>query len=780
MYTEIKLKSPQVTTLPTMPPTTSKSCKKCQDIYAILNAHILTEHATMTGNDGILNNVLLNMLSLMITNGNQIASTEPPHSSNNGNINRCQTVPMSVISRATDKLTSDAENMTQATFVSVATPLNSTPSFSNDISSSQAELTTRLNFQPDLLTNLFTNTALSKGDFNSTQEYRANLEPAKLLQMPSIELPFILPNPTELSSTTGLFTSDGTLTTAGLSLLLANQAKGDQGSGKSDLDVADILINKMPIPSLNKGLDSSLLQLSTLYLQQLALNQQEQERNQQLELDERQEIPITEVATSINANFTTNELANAVKFAKINQGQTSVASKATTNQGESLKQLIVRHRQISGLIEAMSKKHKNQEKAMYKTDMQATIQTTPGYAISQNVTETHLPSIAVVSRTIGESKTIPVSILPTVSTALHDLPSSAYVTSSASKTMTPGRLVIAAGSVSETDDLNVRKSIPVVLENATTENLLNFLRIQNKVVNSATSEIQFVKQKSPVRDEDYIPVLSSESASDGELESGRKRKYSSVTMVPMSQYDPNNPNIEPLPSRVVPETKVLYKCDVCSVTFSVLATLQAHMRTHVSDKTQTCNYCQLSFTDQDKYFEHIASHRGEENVHRCQFCPKIFTSKGDYNKHITKHTQKRPYLCAHCQKAFRDPGSLTKHERIHTGEQPYVCSVCGRGFAEKSSLRKHLRIHSGEKPYKCDQCDKSFSISGNLQRHIFIHTGQRPFKCTQCPKAFNNPSHLRRHIKNLHDRSMLNENTSTLVAPRTIEISAVQIENEHA
>ncbi|XP_068682663.1 uncharacterized protein [Montipora foliosa] len=166
--------------------------------------------------------------------------------------------------------------------------------------------------------------------------------------------------------------------------------------------------------------------------------------------------------------------------------------------------------------------------------------------------------------------------------------------------------------------------------------------------------------------------------------------------------------------------------------------------------TYKCEVCAQLFRSSLGLQKHLEFHMDDGQHYTCTICFQPFNEATALDDHISQHMRKRPHKCKFCPKAFRDPGSLQKHVRVHTGEKPYKCNRCEQCFAEYSSLRKHLRVHTGEQPYRCQYCDKAFSISGNLQRHVLIHTGERPYKCSFCPKAFNNPSHLRRHVKNLH------------------------------
>ena len=772
--------------------TSSKSCTKCQDIYDSLSTHIMADHTLISVNDSILNNVLLNILSLLSGNTSDVHTnvTLPRH---DGPLARqeqnVQLTPVAVISKAERQrpTLSTKDHVTSNSFVSSS--INSLAqnsniaNISNDINNApinnSPDMSTRLTFQPDLISSLFTSIPQQQKiqDVQSLNANRNLIQPKLLQAQDSLDISFMVPSNNDFQATAGLIAPDGSLTPAGISFLLANQNKGGNTSGKSDLDVADILVNKMPIPSLNKALDPGLLQLSTLYLQQLAMNTQQN---------------TTLPDNSANSVDFTSELMNINKTdGTPNQNLLSKSSTKNTvinnnhEQAESIQQLIAKHKQISGLIEALSSQQKNAKKNQVKTDTSYDNLTGPStYTINpQGLLECSIPNISLVQ---NNRNTIPASAL-TIPPVMRQAAPTATI-----KTNPNGK------SNQNVNSNTSKKSIPVIWDQVSS-NILNLVRQHAKTTTDVAVNFEdqksdnsisvntIVSTKQPdlqalhnliIENPKSIVVVTDSKGPEtvSESEADVKLRYSSVSMVPITQFGP----AVDTDSKNLSKSKILYKCNVCGITFSVVSTLQAHLKTHIVEKKEQCNYCQMSFVNKEEYYTHVLSHRGEENVFTCQFCQKIFTSKGDYNKHITKHTQKRPYLCSHCHKAFRDPGSLTKHERIHTGEQPYVCEICERGFAEKSSLRKHVRVHSGEQPYKCNQCDKSFSISGNLQRHLFIHTGLRPFKCTECTKAFNNPSHLRRHVKNLHKKAEVDTKNinNNLVFPRIMNTVAAEVHQE--
>ena len=713
-----------------------KSCFVCQNLFKQLQQHISVH--ILTGPEGVLGNVILNLLTLLV-----------PEGSNNDlkHVQMNRTVP--VISKPRDKQIHSSTHEQAGGCGMNKNVVVST--FSDDFSGNVLGAV-----QSELSSSLI--------PISLNEKVRGD-NPLKVTSLPHshslMDFPLMPPSGdlNENAMTNNLINNDGTLTPMGI-LFLSNQS--NRTTGKSDhYDVADILVNKMPIPSL-KGLESPNLQ--TFYLQQLALSQLQQ--------------VITEGAMSVDHN-----IANPSNLQKKHDSLPSNLINADKNF-MSFENILERHKHINEMIVEMNLKTKGEETSISKQnggsqrfDQDPNILTIsspgmpsvkPNISIKPNISQT-MPSTSLLSKqskvgmlTGDNSKKSLVPVLLTTGD------SNLFTNQLNSRTSSANDFSADDEDTSETEDVHFTKEKKEEDARINLQSLQNIIvetskRIQegfptlklpdelsNQNINAA---IGSSISKVPVTLEGLIIDPSSSQYKDTSSEGVKEEDDSKEGRTYSAD---NNLLIKPL----------LYKCEKCGVTFSVQQTLQAHIKTVHNDKVEFCNYCQMSFKTTEDYYIHISSHhQGNENVYSCQYCDKVFTSSGDYKKHLSRHTHKRPYMCGHCSKSFRDPGSLAKHERIHTGEQPYICGVCSRAFAEKSSLRKHARIHSGEKPYKCDQCDKSFSISGNLQRHVLIHSGKRPFKCTICQKSFNNQSHLRRHIRNLHAKE---DGKVEIVVPRDV------------
>uniref|UniRef100_UPI0037E9B96C zinc finger protein 850-like n=1 Tax=Semicossyphus pulcher TaxID=241346 RepID=UPI0037E9B96C len=129
---------------------------------------------------------------------------------------------------------------------------------------------------------------------------------------------------------------------------------------------------------------------------------------------------------------------------------------------------------------------------------------------------------------------------------------------------------------------------------------------------------------------------------------------------------------------------------------------------------------------------------------------KDFQCNAKLNAHVKSHTSEKPYLCKTCGKRFLDISGLNRHFKIHSDEKQNLCNTCGKRFSDISGLNRHIRIHTGEKQYICQPCGKVFRYSTNLKAHMRTHTGEKPFNCTTCGRAFRYMCDMKLHIRRVH------------------------------
>lgn len=202
----------------------------------------------------------------------------------------------------------------------------------------------------------------------------------------------------------------------------------------------------------------------------------------------------------------------------------------------------------------------------------------------------------------------------------------------------------------------------------------------------------------------------------------------------------------------------IYKCDVCTMTFSQVEQVDDHKKTHPTDKPYECNVCKKACKTQANLTRHKQTH---DSYFECDVCKRGFRVLSRLKKHEKIHTGLKPYECDVCQKRFSIAGNLARHKRTHTGEKPFQCGICQKTFSQKADMGRHERLHRGEKPHACGMCERKFTHSGNLTKHMKTHNGLKapkrahsagkPYKCDVCHKIFSQYGNLARHKMQVHD-----------------------------
>lgn len=189
-----------------------------------------------------------------------------------------------------------------------------------------------------------------------------------------------------------------------------------------------------------------------------------------------------------------------------------------------------------------------------------------------------------------------------------------------------------------------------------------------------------------------------------------------------------------------------YFCHNFSYTFTAL---KIHMmKSHINDKTFTCEECPKKFLTQNSLAAHIKRTHTNDRPFGCSICSKRFTTKDYLSEHSRRvHLGQKPYSCNECTQTFSRKEYLMNHERSHKGLEieKFACDKCSKKFLHISSLNWHKLIHNKErKVFPCNECGTKLSTKSSLYQHKKIHKG-KPFKCDVCAKAFSYNYELKRH-----------------------------------
>ena len=194
-------------------------------------------------------------------------------------------------------------------------------------------------------------------------------------------------------------------------------------------------------------------------------------------------------------------------------------------------------------------------------------------------------------------------------------------------------------------------------------------------------------------------------------------------------------------------------CHLCGKSFSSVAVLNKHLKTHNKSEVFKCPHCDMIFDEILALKQHKLSHQALDfsqtggiktiSNHTLQ---EVFK---EIQVHEEGHPSGLPYKCGICNKRFRKLKSVRRHVRvIHMKEEDksFVCSVCKRGFTLGAALRTHMRLHTKAKPYRCRICHKQFRQVGHIKDHL-LHHGKPHLECAICKKMFKSRGSLRRHVR---------------------------------
>lgn len=115
----------------------------------------------------------------------------------------------------------------------------------------------------------------------------------------------------------------------------------------------------------------------------------------------------------------------------------------------------------------------------------------------------------------------------------------------------------------------------------------------------------------------------------------------------------------------------------------------------------------------------------------CSFCGKIFNKRTSLNAHIKTHRTDRPFTCDICSKTFFEKWHLHEHKKIHTDVKSYPCEACGKLFKTPRDTKRHMdTVHKKMRAAQCKLCNKYLSSGSGLKvrrsTDFFYYITMRP------------------------------------------------------
>ena len=137
-----------------------------------------------------------------------------------------------------------------------------------------------------------------------------------------------------------------------------------------------------------------------------------------------------------------------------------------------------------------------------------------------------------------------------------------------------------------------------------------------------------------------------------------------------------------------------FKCDKCPATFAWKSNLWRHKFVHTKAQLSTCNVCHKQFADKYILRKHRLIHDRPQQQNKCPFCDLTFSLVANLKNHLRSHKGENldqgpanasaeqasaylPHACSLCSAVLANKWSLKKHMMIHTDDRPYRCNIDG-------------------------------------------------------------------------------------------------------
>jgi hypothetical protein len=111
----------------------------------------------------------------------------------------------------------------------------------------------------------------------------------------------------------------------------------------------------------------------------------------------------------------------------------------------------------------------------------------------------------------------------------------------------------------------------------------------------------------------------------------------------------------------------LRNCPVCDKHFQRNSHLKRHLLIHTKEKPFQCDICGRSFNQSSSMKSHKQSVHSNDKPFICteQNCTKSFSNIANLRVHQKSHLPNKEFTCKHCERTFKYVNSLKSHEKMH-------------------------------------------------------------------------------------------------------------------
>ena len=743
------------------------NCLKCLEIYNVLNQHILECHrAELTGGDkdgnSLLNNVLMNILMLLTASGKNQSQSSNETSTFGQNLPSIPVPTLNIVSSS-------------AHFLSKA------PSTGIESNATQNQITTDGMLTAESLQKL-----LSSAEANKRKVFSHSSTDNERRKTVVCGIPLITSSH-QASGNVPIVLASQFQQSDSQQAAIVVPSTIPKVSEKSDLDVADILVNKMPIPSVNKE-ETSLAQL---YFKQIAEGlasgrsdffQQTDSINQ----------------SSTNDRDLMNVLLNSCTLPSASLSTTAPPSSEGNSRPvvETISQIIAAQKQLNNLLSFLGKKQSEPTllpvaglaSQLVETPLNNPLFTNQAQKAGPNMLQVPLssilPGLVPSSQGLLPTNLIPISqsttessIYPQIAnvftktsqgvqrlqgTGAVALPALALNTSIFQSTPVPvlQQTIQGALKVSGQQTVLLPSVIPGPITSVTSTTLVTQAGIQpflvpNKPLSDIASQSSNTATKTlfSTTPQPSVPTLT-EQLFQG---AGTLPKLS-VTNVP-SIFNLCNLQTMPIINSnqqrqskaqgqstyrqipILPTSSVIVSSGATTVpSVPSLDKIQGLISAALQNPSKGNTF--ISPTVSSSTNEDSNGIFGKQNLATISLESRDDLSENVHDNHPASN---KLYKCQTCNTTFSVLSTLQQHEQTHLGRR-IQCNYCNDVFTDTVKYQEHISLHRGEENvHQCEYCNKLFTSRGELQKHSAEHTQKRPYKCKHCSKGFRDPGSLQKH-----------------------------------
>ena len=744
------------------------NCLKCLEIYSLLNQHILDCHrGELNGNDKdgslVLNNVLMNILMLLTTSGKhqQQPCNETSSFGQNLSSSMASSIPNFNI------VSSNAQLLSKASSAGIEPNTNE-----NQISAD------------GIVTAESLQKLLSSAQANQRKVFSQSAADNERRKTVVRGIPLITSS-NQVSGGVPMVLTSQFQQNENQQATIVVPSTAPKVSEKSDLDVADILVNKMPIPSVNKE-DSSL---AHLYLKQLAEGLASGRSDILQQTDALSQ-------SSSNDRDLVNALLNGCNIPSVSLS-TSAPPTCEGNTKpviETISQILAAQKQLTSLLSLLGKKQ-SEPTLLPVAGLASQLVETPlnnplftnqqqkaGHNMLQVPLSSILPGLVPSSQGLLPANLIPISQHISENNTYPQI-ANIFTKTNPGVQKLPGSGAVALPALAL--NTSVFQSTPVPLLQQTIQGALKVSGQQAVLLPSVIpGSITSVTSTTPMVTQAGIQSFLVPTTPLSEVVSQRSNTTTKTLFATTPQ-----PSVPTLTEQLFQNTSTIPKLALSNVpSIFNLGNMPGVPIINSNQQRQSRNQGQHTFRQipilptssvivssgttvvpsVDKIQGLISAALQNPSKGNTFISSTVTSSSNDYTNgvfgkqnlstisieardNLAENEDKSPsrpkklYKCGTCNTTFSVLSTLQQHEQTHLGTK-IQCNYCNDMFTDVAKYQEHISLHRGEENvHQCEYCNKLFTSRGELQKHLAEHTQKRPYKCKYCSKAFRDPGSLQKH-----------------------------------